>query len=725
MGRGRAGYSRARIERIVGTKLAMLAMGLMMVGVYVAVRPEAVPDAAAGLESVGASSFEEELRHGRRLLGDKIYVTGKDDDSVRYEKDTNPDGFKTCKSNDQEDICRGFGADLCKKLNSGEEWALILVVLGLLYLFVGIAILCDDLFVPALEIIAEKLELSNDVAGATLMAAGGSAPELATSMVGTFQRSDVGFGTIVGSAVFNVLFVIACCVIWTPEEFRPLKLTWWPLARDCSYYVLTLCTLCIFMYDQVIELWEAIIQFLMYLGYVLMMKNSERLEAWFKEKYATNKVEPAKTPSLADEDPNFGFNRPTTFRAGILQLLTSKNDITETAGVACVARIKGDVNDVFTELDKNGSGAIEADEFKTMLIKLGSSEAEMTTEAIDTAIISIDPSGNGVVRKEPFIDWYIKSEKRIKNETKMLFEKFDVNKSGGIDFQEVGALLRGLGNTITDAEVDEAVKEMGMDPQSNEVPFDRFSLWYESSLFWTKQQDAAEEAAESTQSMFEGVKEGFKELGDPSVPARAKAVFAITLPLQLFFCLIPDCRPPGSEGKCYLTFIGSIVEIGIFSILMVELATTFGETLGIPTVIMGVTILAAGTSVPDLLSSVIVAKQGQGDMAVSSSIGSNIFDVAFGLPVPWMFFSIAAMANDCNCGVIVGSEGLFISLVVLLLMVAAIVVAIKYYNWEMTGGLGNAMFVMYFLYVAFAISQEPASSFVSPKCTVPYSFQPI
>ena len=50
---------------------------------------------------------------------------------------------------------------------------------------------------------------------------------------------------------------------------------------------------------------------------------------------------------------------------------------------------------------------------------------------------------------------------------------------------------------------------------------------------------------------------------------------------------------------------------------------------------MGLTFLAAGTSVPDLLTSVIVARQGQGDMAVSSSIGSNIFDVLVGLPFPW------------------------------------------------------------------------------------------
>ena len=45
---------------------------------------------------------------------------------------------------------------------------------------------------------------------------------------------------------------------------------------------------------------------------------------------------------------------------------------------------------------------------------------------------------------------------------------------------------------------------------------------------------------------------------------------------------------------------------------------------------MGLTLLAAGTSIPDLLTSVIVARKGLGDMAVSSSVGSNIFDVCMG-----------------------------------------------------------------------------------------------
>ena len=51
---------------------------------------------------------------------------------------------------------------------------------------------------PSLEAISEKLSLSEDVAGATFMAAGSSAPELFTSVAGVGVESDVGVGTIVG-----------------------------------------------------------------------------------------------------------------------------------------------------------------------------------------------------------------------------------------------------------------------------------------------------------------------------------------------------------------------------------------------------------------------------------------------------------------------------------------------------------------------------------------------
>mmetsp|Transcript_73834 Transcript_73834/g.139509 ORF Transcript_73834/g.139509 Transcript_73834/m.139509 type:complete len:307 (+) Transcript_73834:1890-2810(+) len=306
-----------------------------------------------------------------------------------------------------------------------------------------------------------------------------------------------------------------------------------------------------------------------------------------------------------------------------------------------------------------------------------------------------------------------------------MFGKFDTNQSGTIEAREIKELLRSLGNSPTEADVKCALKDMHSGDGSKEpdteadVTIEMFTKWYEDSLFWTQQKQAAEQAADACKSMWEGVLEGCGDLAKPSEenPLRAKVAFVLTLPLTLAFCLIPDCRPPGKEHLCYFTFLGSIVFVGLLAIVMVELATIFGDTLGIPTVVMGLTILAAGTSVPDLLSSVIVARQGQGDMAVSSSIGSNIFDVCVGLPIPWLIFNIALQASDCKQPVLVAAgESMFISLIVLLGMVGLIVVAIAYSGWKMTQTLGGGMFLMYFCYVAMALLTTPAADFVSPKC---------
>lgn len=56
------------------------------------------------------------------------------------------------------------------------------------YMFWAIAIVCDDYFVPCLEIICDKMGLQSDVAGATFMALGSSAPELFASVIGELRR---------------------------------------------------------------------------------------------------------------------------------------------------------------------------------------------------------------------------------------------------------------------------------------------------------------------------------------------------------------------------------------------------------------------------------------------------------------------------------------------------------------------------------------------------------
>ncbi|KAI1240308.1 Sodium/potassium/calcium exchanger 3, partial [Lamprotornis superbus] len=72
--------------------------------------------------------------------------------------------------------------------------------------------------VQFLQLLSVRLHLSEDVAGATFMAAGSSAPELFTSVIGVFiTKGDVGVGTIVGSAVFNILCIIGVCGLFAGQ----------------------------------------------------------------------------------------------------------------------------------------------------------------------------------------------------------------------------------------------------------------------------------------------------------------------------------------------------------------------------------------------------------------------------------------------------------------------------------------------------------------------------
>jgi sodium/potassium/calcium exchanger 4 len=86
-----------------------------------------------------------------------------------------------------------------------------------------------------------------------------------------------------------------------------------------------------------------------------------------------------------------------------------------------------------------------------------------------------------------------------------------------------------------------------------------------------------------------------------------------------------------------ITFCMAIAWMGLLVEVMVEHAIeAFHEALGVDMGPLGLTFVAAGTSFPDFLASMLVAKKGLADMAVSNAFGSNIFDVLLGLGWPWM-----------------------------------------------------------------------------------------
>lgn len=226
----------------------------------------------------------------------------------------------------------------------------------MLYMFLALAIICDEYFVPALEEITEKLSLSNDVAGATFMAAGGSAPELFTSLIGVFiADSNVGIGTIVGSAVFNILFVLGMCAFVVGFKTDPqtgkstiLDLTWFPLARDCSFYIIALIGLILFFRSETIEWWESLVLIGIYASYVTFMMYNPKIEAKAVAYFKKKDVAPAETELKEEENQN-RWNETANAATGHLHFHT--NDPKAVLGIK---------SDVEVQKTKSDSGIIAA-----------------------------------------------------------------------------------------------------------------------------------------------------------------------------------------------------------------------------------------------------------------------------------------------------------------------------------------------------------------------------
>lgn len=93
----------------------------------------------------------------------------------------------------------------------------------LLMLLVGIAciVIGSDLTVDNATIIAEKLGMDDRLIGLTIVAFGTSLPELVTSVTAAKKgKADIAIGNIVGSNVFNILFVVGTTALITPVAFK-------------------------------------------------------------------------------------------------------------------------------------------------------------------------------------------------------------------------------------------------------------------------------------------------------------------------------------------------------------------------------------------------------------------------------------------------------------------------------------------------------------------------
>ncbi|XP_066988079.1 sodium/calcium exchanger Calx-like isoform X5 [Macrobrachium rosenbergii] len=214
-----------------------------------------------------------------------------------------------------------------------------LYLVGLLYCFLGVAIIAD-IFMGAIEKITSKtrkvyltsekedepevIEVriwSDAVANLTLMALGSSAPEILLAIIeviaNKFEAGALGPGTIVGSAAFNLFVISAVCVLSIPKgesrRIKDIKVFAVTAVFSIVAYVWLLIILKAVTPNEV-EVWEAAVTFLMFPLLVLL--------AWMAEKNfcgIPNKTDTSKQIELGNFQPADKFLRDRQyFRDGRL-----------------------------------------------------------------------------------------------------------------------------------------------------------------------------------------------------------------------------------------------------------------------------------------------------------------------------------------------------------------------------------------------------------------------
>ena len=144
----------------------------------------------------------------------------------------------------------------------------------------------------------------------------------------------------------------------------------------------------------------------------------------------------------------------------------------------------------------------------------------------------------------------------------------------------------------------------------------------------------------------------------------------------------------------------SIAFVVFFSTLMVDNAVIFAKQLNISPVIISLTILAAGTSIPDLLASLKTAREGFGDTAIANAVGSNIFDVLANLGLTWgigILITGKALAVDTN--------NLNSSIILLLAATVSLVLVMIAKKFHLGKVVSVILMFSYVLYVAYEIAK--------------------
>jgi len=727
------------------------------------------------------------------------YVVASSDDSSNDSKDCDD---KDCTERDDVPLWIWNGG-----------W--VLLVIAVLEMFYSLAVVVEEYFVPALNIMCVTYNIPDDVAGATFMAAGASSPEMFASFISLFvTHSALGVGTIIGSEIFNHLIISAGSIFYSKSgtiQCEPRL-----VGREAGFYAFALAMLlyalnttsenddqcksfltaeqldksddankngwiCVPWYKSLLLvcgyfLYAAVCSF-----YVKLMARFCPIaspfsaeEQWDKttgEAADENEQQNVRASTSMLSQPEGNFKGPKDHKAwaerqsmavegpNAVPGASSQSNPMASNPAAWGATMEIDISrgpDPPKEGMQGGRGrsstmaavALKAHETSskasTIVLKnlapaylVQGATADLYEVEMDEQLSSYSCylwKNSKYYSKIPHhskawqLRWVVIDKdgfrthrSRTGTGTHKGVKAMNIYQATTVEIVDserfILKLVTPTGNTLLQAPSEDImihaqrallkyITVYKASPDADRKALRRASVKDPTVFSKNTAADAAPPAAAA-----EVGKEG-NDMDDEDMeglldwPESKLGVFfhVMLLPVKAsMYYTIPDVRIPGNEHRFFAAMGMSVFWLAFFSFIMTECMENIGPLVGIDDFIMGVVFAAAGTSFPNVFASMVVARQGLGNAAISNALGGNVFNIFLGLGLPWLCYSFLGSDLTYRKGghyVYTGlaAGGIVFPVLVLLMLLVGFIALLIGNGWKLV--IPHA-YLAIFLYVGF------------------------
>jgi len=538
------------------------------------------------------------------------------------------------------------------RFRSVPELSIVLHAIWAIILFYLLALTADRFLVPVLTILSDMMGLSPNVAGVTVLAFANGAPDVFTSIAaftGEGGSSDLGVGSLLGVGMFVTSFVLACITI--VEPFRTYRR---PFLRDLFFYIASIALFFYIAYDHKVELWEAIVFIVWYLVYVVVVVLGRALyQRWKRQRMGALDPVIAGGPFNADGEIDLQFGINGGGGADYFRLASPSSSSSSPSSSTAEFALRNYEAAHKRGREHNRSGVLDA----ALLDDLGlDRRGSLSIESSSSDFASIT-STSFVNSIKSLLGW---SERGL---LKKLIAPVEL------------PFLLAFKLTIPEVEADTWSR-----------PFTVLGMlcWPHLLLF-----------------VF-GLSEA--KLGVLNLHILV-AMASLPCAFLVWRSTSPSAPPKGPLFVilCVVAFVMALIWPFLLANELVDVLVLIGDIAGVSEGVLGVTVLAMGNSLGDLIANVSLARDGQPRMAAAGCFGGPLFNLLFGAGLAFLIVTIKQYPEPF---VLESSDQAGVGFAFLAASLAASLFVVPLNKFQISRNFGRFLLILYVAYLMMAVLVE-------------------